>query len=170
MFESQHYEKVLFSFNKCQKFAEIAQEQATLESKKVKSTEKCAIEFKDYELRYREDTQLVLKGVNVKINHGEKVGIVGRTGAGKSTLALAICRIIEAAGGSIFMDGKDISTIPLKELRKMITIIPQDPTLFSGTLRFNLDPFNEHSDEEINELVKAAALESFVNRDEKGML
>jgi ATP-binding cassette subfamily C (CFTR/MRP) protein 1 len=88
----------------------------------------------------------VLKGLNFDINPGEKIGIVGRTGAGKSTICLALCRIIEAYSGCIKIDGVDIAEIELAHLRKMITIIPQDPTIFEGTLKFNLDPTEQASD------------------------
>ena len=98
------------------------------------------IEFIDVFLRYRKDTEIVLNGLNFIINSGEKIGIVGRTGAGKSTIALAITRIVELEKGQIFIDGLDISQVPLVDLRRCITIIPQDPTLFSGSLRYNLDP------------------------------
>ncbi|KAJ2097519.1 hypothetical protein GGI09_003787 [Coemansia sp. S100] len=88
----------------------------------------------------------VLHRISFTVQHGEKIGVVGRTGAGKSTLSLALLRFIEATSGQILLDGVDISTLGLEELRQRITIIPQDPVLFDGTIRFNLDPFSDHSD------------------------
>ncbi|KAM9584296.1 multidrug resistance-associated protein 1 [Trichechus inunguis] len=121
------------------------------------------VEFRDYSLRYREDLDLVLKHINVTIEGGEKVGIVGRTGAGKSSLTLGLFRITESAGGQIIIDGVDIAQIGLHSLRFRITIIPQDPVLFSGPLRMNLDPFNQYSDEEVWTSLELAHLKSFVS-------
>ncbi|KAI9506366.1 P-loop containing nucleoside triphosphate hydrolase protein [Coemansia spiralis] len=89
----------------------------------------------------------VLHDISFSVKHGEKIGVVGRTGAGKSTLSLALLRFVEASGGRIVLDGIDISKIGLEDLRRNVTIIPQDPVLFNGTIRFNLDPFNEYPDE-----------------------
>jgi ABC-type multidrug transport system fused ATPase/permease subunit len=111
--------------------------------------DKGAVEFVDYSTRYRADLEPVLKNLNVKFHGEEKVGIVGRTGAGKSSLALALFRGLEADQGKILIDGVDIGTIGLQTLRENITIVPQDPTLFTGTIRNNLDPFGLFTDEEI---------------------
>jgi ABC-type multidrug transport system fused ATPase/permease subunit len=108
-----------------------------------------AVEFKGYTTRYRPDLDAVLKEVSFSVKPGEKVGIVGRTGAGKSSLALALFRGLEAEKGQILIDGVDIGSIGLRDLREAITIVPQDPTLFTGTIRSNLDPFGLFSDEEI---------------------
>ncbi|KAJ5775299.1 uncharacterized protein N7511_000310 [Penicillium nucicola] len=108
-----------------------------------------AVEFNGYSTRYRPDLDPVLKEVSFSVKAGEKVGIVGRTGAGKSSLALALFRGLEAEKGQILIDGVDIGSIGLRDLREAITIVPQDPTLFTGTLRSNLDPFGIFSDEEI---------------------
>ncbi|XP_052898369.1 multidrug resistance-associated protein 1 isoform X1 [Anopheles moucheti] len=120
------------------------------------------VEFRDFQVRYREGLDLVLRGISFTVNGGEKVGIVGRTGAGKSSLTLALFRIIESAGGSIVIDGQDISQLGLHSLRSRLTIIPQDPVLFSGTLRINLDPFNAHSDDDIWKALEHAHLKAFV--------
>ncbi|XP_050087820.1 multidrug resistance-associated protein 1 isoform X5 [Anopheles aquasalis] len=120
------------------------------------------VEFKDFQVRYREGLELVLRGISFAVEGGEKVGIVGRTGAGKSSLTLALFRIIESAGGSIIIDGQDISKLGLHALRSRLTIIPQDPVLFSGSLRINLDPFNVHTDDEIWKALEHAHLKSFV--------
>lgn len=108
-----------------------------------------SVEFIDYSTRYRSDLEPVLRNVSFKIKPLEKVGIVGRTGAGKSSLALALFRGLEAETGKILIDGVDIGLIGLQDLRESITIVPQDPTLFTGTIRSNLDPFDLFTDEDI---------------------
>ncbi|MCO5600206.1 hypothetical protein L7F22_054315 [Adiantum nelumboides] len=100
-------------------------------------------------LRYRPGTPLVLKGVNFTVEGGHKVGVVGRTGSGKSTLLLAIFRLVEPTGGQILIDNVDIVSLGLHDLRSRLGIIPQEPVLFEGTLRLNLDPFGAYSDDEI---------------------
>lgn len=107
------------------------------------------VEFIGYSTRYRADLDPVLRDVTFKIQPLEKVGIVGRTGAGKSSLTLALFRALEAEKGKILIDEVDIGMIGLRDLREAITIVPQDPTLFTGTIRTNLDPFNLHTDEEV---------------------
>ncbi len=108
-----------------------------------------AIQFLNYTTRYRHDLDPVLKNLTFSIQPGERVGIVGRTGAGKSSLALALFRGLEAEEGKIVIDDIDIGLIGLQDLREAITIVPQDPTLFTGTVRSNLDPFDLFTDEEI---------------------
>lgn len=104
------------------------------------------VSFDNYSTRYRPGLELVLTDINCSILGGEKIGIVGRTGAGKSSITLSLFRIIEAAAGRITIDNVDIAQIGLRRLRSGLTIIPQDPVIFSGTLRTNLDPFSQHSD------------------------
>ncbi|XP_053548507.1 ATP-binding cassette sub-family C member 2 [Bombina bombina] len=124
--------------------------------------DKGVVQFIDYKVRYRPDLDLVLHGISCTVESMEKVGIVGRTGAGKSSLTNCIFRIIESASGKIIIDGIDISTIGLHDLRKKLTIIPQDPVLFSSTLRMNLDPFNQYTDEEIWKSLELSHLKSYV--------
>uniref|UniRef100_A0A3B3TXC5 ABC-type glutathione-S-conjugate transporter n=1 Tax=Poecilia latipinna TaxID=48699 RepID=A0A3B3TXC5_9TELE len=121
------------------------------------------IELQGYGLQYRKGLELALKDITLHINPKEKVGIVGRTGAGKSSLALGFFRILEAAKGKIFIDGVNIADIGLHDLRSRITIIPQDPVLFSGSLRMNLDPFDTYTDEEIWSSLELAHLKTFVS-------
>ncbi|KAF9974142.1 hypothetical protein BGZ73_002503 [Actinomortierella ambigua] len=148
------------------------------------------ISFQNYSTRYREGTELVLRGVSFTVRGGEKIGIVGRTGAGKSSLTLALFRLLEAAnsywakasdnspstvrstdsptadelidGGRIEIDGIDISTIGLYDLRQHLAIIPQEPILFSGTLRENLDPFGESSDADLWTALERAHLKPYI--------
>lgn len=124
---------------------------------------KGSVEFENYSTRYRADLDPVLRNVSVKINPREKVGIVGRTGAGKSSLTLALFRALEADSGRIIVDGIDISTIGLQDLREKITIVPQDPTLFIGTLRGNLDPFDQFTDGQVFEALRRVHL---ISREE----
>ncbi|KAG8192594.1 hypothetical protein JTE90_015227 [Oedothorax gibbosus] len=129
-----------------------------------------AVVMKDYSTRYREGLDLVLKDICCNIPPGEKIGIVGRTGAGKSSLTLALFRIIEAAAGTIKMDNETISEIGLHDLRSKITIIPQDPVLFSGSIRMNLDPFDEHPDEALWSALDLSNLKTFVSNQPQGLL
>ena len=110
---------------------------------------KGSVEFIAYSTRYRSDFDLVLRRITFKVLPGEKVGVVGRTGAGKSSLALALFRALEAEAGKILVDDVDIGLIGLQDLRENIVMVPQDPTLFTGTIRSNLDPFGLFTDEEI---------------------
>ena len=117
-----------------------------------------AIEFKNFYAKYRPSLPFVIVDLSCKINGGEKIGIVGRTGSGKSTLFQALLRIIETDLGEIEIDGVNIAKLGLDDLRRKITIIPQNPMLFSGTLRDNLDFFNKYSDEELYEVLKKVQL------------
>lgn len=128
------------------------------------------IQFNNYQVRYRPELDLVLKGITCNIKSGEKVGVVGRTGAGKSSLTNCLFRILESAGGQIVIDGIDVASIGLHDLRERLTIIPQDPILFSGSLRMNLDPFNKYSDEEVWRALELAHLRSFVAGLQLGLL
>jgi ATP-binding cassette, subfamily C (CFTR/MRP), member 1 len=119
--------------------------------------------FENLQMRYREGLDLVLKGLNFKIGSNEKIGIVGRTGSGKSSLLLVLFRMVELSGGKLIIDGIDVSTIGLYDLRRNLTIIPQDPTVFSGKLRLNIDPFNKYTDQEIWDALESCHLKVTVN-------
>uniref|UniRef100_A0A670IZ84 ATP binding cassette subfamily C member 3 n=1 Tax=Podarcis muralis TaxID=64176 RepID=A0A670IZ84_PODMU len=121
------------------------------------------VEFANYSVRYRKGLDLVLKDLSLNVKGGEKVGIVGRTGAGKSSMTLCLFRILEAVEGEIKIDGLRISELGLHDLRSKLTIIPQDPVLFSGTLRLNLDPFDRYSEEEIWKALELSNLKRFVS-------
>ncbi|KAK4540267.1 hypothetical protein LTR36_009672 [Oleoguttula mirabilis] len=120
--------------------------------------EKGEIVFDNVQMRYRDGLPLVLKGLSMHVKGGERIGVVGRTGAGKSTIMSTVFRLTELSGGSITVDGVNIATIGLHDLRSRLAIIPQDPTLFRGTIRSNLDPFNEHEDLELWNALRQADL------------
>ncbi|KAL7746057.1 hypothetical protein RI367_008638 [Sorochytrium milnesiophthora] len=132
------------------------------------------ITFDNYTTAYQSlnddtPTQPVLRNLNLKIRGGEKIGICGRTGAGKSTITLSLFRIIEAVAGSIEIDGQDISNVGLADLRSRLTIIPQDPMLFQGTVRSNLDSLSKHSDAEVWRALEHASLKDYIATLEGGL-
>ncbi|RYN92451.1 Oligomycin resistance ATP-dependent permease [Alternaria tenuissima] len=138
------------------------EEEAPLHMGEVRPTwpEHGEIVFDNVEMRYRDGLPLVLKGLSMHVRAGERIGVVGRTGAGKSSIMSALFRLQELSGGSIVIDGVDIGKIGLHDLRSKLAIIPQDPTLFKGTIRSNLDPFHEHSDLELWSALRQADLVS----------
>jgi len=117
-----------------------------------------AVEFKDLRVQYAPDLPEVLKGISFKVEGGSSVGIVGPTGCGKSTTVTSLFRFVEFAGGSIEIDGVDISKIGLKDLRSRIQIVPQDPVILSGTLRDAIDMFHERTDAEVLEALRKVHL------------
>ncbi|RXM92016.1 Canalicular multispecific organic anion transporter 1, partial [Acipenser ruthenus] len=120
------------------------------------------VKFINYEARYKKELEPAVKDVTFQTLSQEKVGIVGRTGAGKSTLSNCLFRIIEGGKGIILIDGVDIASIGLHDLRGKLNIIPQDPILFSGPLRLNLDPLERHSDAELWQALEICYLKDFV--------
>lgn len=120
-------------------------------------------------MRYRIDMPLVLKGVSFSLEGGQKLGVVGRTGSGKSSLIQALFRLVELAGGSIVIDGVDISKIGLSDLRSKLSIIPQETTLFEGNVRTNVDPLGEHTDLEIWDALEKSQLAGVVREKESGL-
>lgn len=121
------------------------------------------IQLESYSTRYRPGLDLVLRNISLDIQGGERIGIVGRTGAGKSSLTLALFRIVEPAAGTIKIDGIDVTKLGLHSLRGRLTIIPQDPVLFSGSLRRNLDPFGRYTDAAVWQALRHAHLAEFVS-------
>ena len=120
--------------------------------------------FENLCAKYRHDTEIVLKNVSFSIKAGEHIGIVGRTGCGKSTLALCLFRLIEPYSGKIYIDDVDITSIGLKKLRENLTIITQESTILDGTLRHNFDPKGEHTDKEIYKVLKKIGFDDFVKK------
>ncbi|XP_057772118.1 ABC transporter C family member 4-like [Salvia miltiorrhiza] len=121
------------------------------------------IDIKDLQVRYRDNTPLVLKGVSLSINGGEKIGVVGRTGSGKSTLIQVFFRLVEPCSGKIIIDGVNICNLGLHQLRSRFGIIPQEPVLFEGTIRSNIDPLGLHSDDEIWKSLERCQLKDVVS-------
>ncbi|XP_026441256.1 ABC transporter C family member 10-like [Papaver somniferum] len=120
------------------------------------------VEIHDLKIRYRPNTPLVLQGISCTFEGGHKIGIVGRTGSGKTTMIGALFRLVEPVGGKVVIDNIDISTIGLHDLRSRLGIIPQDPILFNGTVRYNLDPLSQNSDQEIWEVLGKCQLKEAV--------
>ena len=149
-----NFEKMYSSVVNCEAYTNIVQEKSskTPLDKKLREKgfpKKGEIKFVKLYVRYRPDSKLVLKNIDFTIAPGEKIGIVGRTGSGKTTLCLSLFRILEAATGKILIDDVDISQIGLELLRNSIAFIPQDPKLIDGSLRENIDPLGQYSDDEI---------------------
>ncbi|KAI8887881.1 hypothetical protein K501DRAFT_211341 [Backusella circina FSU 941] len=145
-------EMYLNSVERVQEYLEIDQEPpAYIEGHRAPAAwpTTASVEVNNLVIRYSDELDPVLHGVSFTTKPHEKVGIVGRTGSGKSTLGLSIFRFLEASSGSIVIDGIDISKIGIEDLRLKMTIVPQDAILFSGTIRSNLDPFDEHTDQAI---------------------
>lgn len=127
--------------------------------------EKGQVDFLNYSVKYRPDCNFVLNKMTITLLPGEKIGIIGRTGCGKSTICNALFRILEPAGGTILIDGEDIAKIGLSKLRRNITIIPQEPCIFKGSLRYNIDPLNVFCDSEIENVLKMIGY-NYANEEE----
>jgi len=158
-----YLETSMVSAERCYEYTEILQEApSNLETDREDWPTNGSIEFQNYSVRYRPETELVLKDLTFKIKDKEKIGVVGRTGSGKSTLCLTLVRILEAEKGKIIIDGCDISEVGLQKLRSNITIILQDPILFEGSLRYNLDPHGQYSEEILMKAIKKARLDKIL--------
>jgi ABC-type multidrug transport system fused ATPase/permease subunit len=122
-----------------------------------------SIEFKDYTMKYRPNLPPVLKGINISIKDGQKIGIVGRTGAGKSSIIQALFRMVTPEFRSeLYVGGNDAHKMGLHSLRRNLSIIPQTPFLFKGSIKENIDPFNEYSDEKLWQVLKESDLADYV--------
>ena len=130
---------------------------------------KGVVKFRNYGTAYPKGLSPVLKNLTFETKENEKIGICGRTGAGKSTLTLAMFRLLESTEGTIEIDGVDIRSLGLDDLRSNLTIIPQDPFLYSDTLRMSLDPFNKYADEELWKSLELASLKEFVQESPEGL-
>ncbi|KAK5808060.1 P-loop containing nucleoside triphosphate hydrolase protein [Linnemannia elongata] len=128
-----------------------------------------AITIRNLEMRYRPELPSVLHNLSLDIQGGEKIGVVGRTGAGKSSIMMALFRLVEPSKGTMEIDGVDICKIGLFDLRTRLAIIPQDPVLFSGTIRSNLDPFEKRTDQELWEVLERSDLKTYVTSCEGGL-
>lgn len=127
------------------------------------------VEFQDLSVRYRRHLPLVVKGLSAKLSACTRVGVVGRTGSGKSTLLSCLFRILEPESGRVLIGGVDVTKIGLALLRRSVTTVPQDPLLFSGSLRRNLDPIGQRSDEEIQEGLQSCNMDGFLARLDAGL-
>ena len=161
--------KTLTSVSRCRRYINIPQEKYNVnENNKIIINNNNGIfqdgkiKFENYNVRYGPKKPLVLKNISIEIKEGEKIGIVGRTGSGKTTLGLCLFRILEADSGKILIDNVDISKIDLFSLRENISIIPQEPTLIEGTLKYNIDPYHKYKDSEINLLINEIGLNNFM--------
>ena len=128
------------------------------------------IAFRDVVMGYRPGLPDVLQGASFTIEPAEKVGVCGRTASGKSTLLVCLFRLVELRAGSILIDGVNIAEIPLAALRSALAIIPQDPVLFTGSLRYNMDPFDEHTDAQIWEVLRACSMSAPVEEHPDGLM
>ena len=169
--QSAEVENLMTSVERVMEYSQLEEEDdPTKEDNKPPSDwpKEGVIEFKDVYLRYAKEEKEVLKGLNFKTNPCEKIGIVGRTGAGKSSLVTALFRLAEPSG-SIKIDGIEVLKLGLHDLRSKLSIIPQDPLLFTGSLRRNLDPFQEHTDDQVWKVLQEVHLSEAVSDLKSGL-
>ena len=171
--QATQVEKSLISLERCEAYTQLPcekYEDEKLSEKKYELSDKSwpsegRVKFEDFSMKYRKECDLALKNINIELNPGEKIGVIGRTGSGKSSLTLSLFRIIEAFKGKIVIDGYDINDVPLKKLRRSISIVPQEPFLLEGTLKTNLDPLNLYSETEIDDILKNVKLYEMLEHD-----
>jgi ABC-type multidrug transport system fused ATPase/permease subunit len=166
------YENSMIGYERCVEYTKCPSEaplKNILDDSLSNWPNKGKIEFLNFSVKYRPDTEIVLKNLSFVIQGNEKVGIVGRTGSGKSTITLCLFRILEATEGRIMIDDVDISSIGLDKLRKSLTIIPQDPALIEGSLRYNIDPLDKYSDSDIMQVMEKIGFDYIVKRSNEGL-
>ena len=174
MIGMNEFGKTLTSVSRCRRYTKIPQEKYFVDgiqsntnlniyNKNKNIFPNGKIQFENYNVKYGPKDPLVLKNISLEINQGEKIGIVGRTGSGKTTLSLCLFRILEADSGRILIDDIDISKLDLFSLRENISIIPQEPTLIKGSLKYNIDPYHNYTDEEISSLISEIGFNSFIS-------
>lgn len=154
-----HTSTLLTSLERALEYQKLEQEAAHhLETDEEGWLQQGTIEFENVTLKYRKELPLVLHGLSFKISHGEKVGICGRTGAGKSSVINLLLRLVDSTTGCIRIGGQDLQGMGLHALRSAITVIPQTPLLMAGTVRKCLDPFDHFTDEQVVEALRKAGL------------
>ena len=168
--QATQVEKSLVNLERCDAFRYLPTENYENDKKNIDLSGESwpnegKVSFENYSMKYRNDCDLALRDINLEIKPGEKIGIVGRTGSGKSSLTLSLFRIIEAFEGKIMIDDYNIRDIPLKKLRRSISIVPQEPFLLEGTLKTNLDPLNLYTEYEIDEILKNVKLYEMLEHD-----
>ncbi len=146
-------------------YAQLPQESNAKTSSPVQDSwpEKGAIKYTSLSAKYANTSDFALKNISLNVNPEEKIGIVGRTGAGKSSMALALFRLMNETSGIISVDNQDINSVTLNVLRSRISIIPQEPFLFSGSMTFNVDPFDEHNPQRVAEALSKTNLDKLAN-------
>jgi ATP-binding cassette subfamily C (CFTR/MRP) protein 1 len=172
LFNLSSIENNMVSMERCLRYTDIPEEQPNqlANDKELESWPFAGkIRFENYSVKYRPDTEIILKNINFEILPKEKVGVVGRTGSGKSTLCLGLFRLIEPFIGTIYIDDIDITAIGLHKLRSSLTIIPQDPSLVEGSLRYNIDPVDKYTEEEILNVMKMIGFAYIVERSNEGL-
>jgi ATP-binding cassette, subfamily C (CFTR/MRP), member 1 len=167
------FENMMVSMERCLQYTRIEEEKEfemvnDRELKMQNWPKEGKIEIVNYSVKYRPNTEVILKNLNLLINPKEKIGVVGRTGSGKSTMCLSLFRILEPLNGTIKIDDVDITGVGLNLLRQKLTIIPQDPSLMKGTLKYNIDPFNKYPDNEILNVLSMIGFNSIM-KNEQGL-
>lgn len=165
--QTAELENLMTSVERIKEYCDISPEDEA-DSQEVNWPEQGGIYFKDLSLKYSESENCVLNKITFEVKPKEKIGIVGRTGAGKSSIIQALFRLA-VNDGTIEIDKIDIKSIPLPTLRSKISIIPQDPVLFSGTLRYNLDPFLSSSDDDLWRALDAVELKPYISNISMGL-
>merc|ERR1719369_228010 len=164
------FSAMLSSLDRIFEYVALSQEAPhVIESKRPPSTwpQRGQLQISNVSFKYRPDLPLVLRNITIDVEGGQKVGIVGRTGAGKSSLISTLLRLVELEEGEIIIDGVNISQIGLADLRSAVAVIPQDPVLFQGTVRYNIDPFDKHTDQEVWRAIEESNLKEKVCAENK---